>query len=372
MGGLNRSKTRVSSEDNQDHQASKKQVANASFARIMSYYSPKVLMVVTFFTAFGVAAAFPLIGWFSARMQFVLYNYQYVDEDTYNENRAAAIWQWVLLTFVISCLIGIERISIGVAGENLTLAVRKLLLRSIIYKQLCWFDNESRAPGVLLTNFAEDITLLNGMTTESVILIIEPIMTMVVGVIIGCYFSWEITLICVGLSPLVFAGVVAMSRLQFGIKAGKQDGQDKEADPYEKANALLSEVVLNYKTIQSFGNDNIESIFEKFGGYLSIPLEQNIGNAHKAGVSYGYSQCVRIIFISISYYLGTIILQYTDKKPEAVFTAINILNMAATSAGLSVGNLPSMARAKASAQKIFRIIDEASSLDVREAHKAEI
>jgi len=53
--------------------------------------------------------------------------------------------------------VAIERIGMGVAGENLTFSVRKELIRALLYKQLSWYDSESRAPGILCTNFAEDI-----------------------------------------------------------------------------------------------------------------------------------------------------------------------------------------------------------------------
>lgn len=39
-------------------------------------------------------------------------------------------------------------------------------------------------------------------------------------------------------------------------------------------------------------------------------------------------------------------------------------------AGMSISNLPSIQRAKSSARKIFKVIDEKSELDVREGKKS--
>jgi hypothetical protein len=55
-----------------------------------------------------------------------------------------------------------------------------------------------------------------------------------------------------------------------------------------------------------------------------------------------------------------------------MFTAINIMQLASQSAGMAAANVPSMARARDSAKKIFAIIDEKSNLDVREGKKASI
>jgi hypothetical protein len=49
-------------------------------------------------------------------------------------------------------------------------------------------------------------------------------------------------------------------------------------DDYSKANGLLSELIINYKTVISLGKPNIEFIVQKFEGYLVGPMEKRIGN----------------------------------------------------------------------------------------------
>jgi hypothetical protein len=46
--------------------------------------------------------------------------------------------------------------------------MRKKLFTGILYKDIKWFDNKHNSPGVLTTLLAEDITLLNGLTTETI------------------------------------------------------------------------------------------------------------------------------------------------------------------------------------------------------------
>lgn len=75
-------------------------------------------------------------------------------------------------------------------GENLTFSVRKQLFNGIIYKHLAWFDNKDRAPGILSNVLSEDVTLLNGLTTEVISLLIESFLALVIGMIISLIFSW--------------------------------------------------------------------------------------------------------------------------------------------------------------------------------------
>jgi ABC-type multidrug transport system fused ATPase/permease subunit len=123
-----------------------------------------------------------------------------------------------------------------------------------MYKQLSWFDSESRAPGVLTGVLSEDISLLNGMTTETIVVMVEAVMGLAFGVLIGIYFCWIQTLVVLLFSPILITGAIALSRLSWGNKGGgKSEGSFKAADAYEKANALLSDIVMNYKTVTSFG-----------------------------------------------------------------------------------------------------------------------
>jgi hypothetical protein len=87
----------------------------------------------------------------------------------------------------------------------------------------------------------------------------------------------------------MIVGVIALSRLAWGNKGGKAAGSVKEIDVYDKANALLSDVVINYKTVISFGENNVEAIFSKFSYLMQDPLAKKVHNAHVAGFFYGYS-----------------------------------------------------------------------------------
>ena len=53
----------------------------------------------------------------------------------------------------------------------------------------------------------------------------------------------------------MLGGTYAMSRINWGKKGkGSRDNAgDKEVDEYEKSNALLSDMILNYRTVISLG-----------------------------------------------------------------------------------------------------------------------
>jgi ABC-type multidrug transport system fused ATPase/permease subunit len=98
-------------------------------------------------------------------------------------------------------------------GENLIYKIRNMLFENIIYKDINWFYKKSNSPGVLSNILSEDITLLNGLTTETVSILLEAIFTLVIGFSMSCYFSWRMALISLATVPLVIIGAYITIKL---------------------------------------------------------------------------------------------------------------------------------------------------------------
>lgn len=172
---------------------------------------------------------------------------------------------WCGLTLVLGVLVGVfqflQRYLFSYLGENLTLKVRKLLYASIIYKHLYWFDSKDKAPGVLSNVLSEDITLLNGLSTESSAIIAESICTLALGIAISLYFSWRMALITIAMIPVIVMGGLLSVKLTAKAKGiatlGGNGKTDSDIDYYKESNALLSDSIMNFRTVIAFGPKNI-------------------------------------------------------------------------------------------------------------------
>ncbi len=134
----------------------------------------------------------------------------------------------------------------------------------------------------------------------------------------------------------------------------------------------MSDVILNYKTVISFGEKNINSVIMKYEQLLDEPASKRIRTSHIAGFFFGYSQAARMVFVGVVFYLGTLAIRKMGQKSDDVFISIWILFSCAMGAGSSMSNVPSVNKAKQSAGKIFEITDERSTLDVRSATDTQI
>jgi ABC-type multidrug transport system fused ATPase/permease subunit len=141
--------------------------------------------------------------------------------------------------------------------------MRGKLFASMIRKNISWFDSKTRAPGVLTTCLTQDVPLLNGLTAESLGILLEALFGITISCAICFIFSWQLGFIAGVLSPLMILGGLGMGKLQW--KTGYAEGQTNQA------NALLNDVILNYRTVISFGEKNVQFILEKYDDLLIEP-----------------------------------------------------------------------------------------------------
>ncbi len=92
------------------------------------------------------------------------------------------------------------------------------------------------------------------------------------------------------------------------MKPGQRTEKQTEDDPYNKSNALLSDIIMNYRTVISFGEKNVDYLLDKFDILLEEPRAFGIKNAHISGFYFGYSQMIRFSFVGVIYYIAAIFI----------------------------------------------------------------
>jgi len=117
-----------------------------------------------------------------------------ITNKSYNEyvNDNVDNYVWIIcgmggLTLLFSF---ISKFSFSLLGENVTLKIRFDLYRSILRKNIGWFDEAGNSPSVLTSAMAEDTSIINGVSTESLAAILESLFSILVGVGIGFYYCW--------------------------------------------------------------------------------------------------------------------------------------------------------------------------------------
>lgn len=106
---------------------------------------------------------------------------------------------------------------------------------------------------------------------------------LICGMILGFSYSWKVSLIALGCTPFMVLGGSINAKFQAGMSSF-----DEEA--YKDANLLAGDSINNYRTVASFGHDDI--IVKEYDKYIEIPTRTAIKKAHCIGFWFGFSQFV--------------------------------------------------------------------------------
>lgn len=244
----------------------------------MKYYEPTWVLILSFIAPAISSTAFPLFGLVFTRILFIIMQPQ--RDDFYAE-----LNKWTLYFIGVCCLMAFggmfTKMIYTKGGEKCTYNIREKVFESILHKHVWWFDTQETSAGVISNVLSEKMSKINGMTTESISVLIEAFLTIAIGIMVSCIYSWQVALITLAISPMQILGTFAMARLQW------RRGEDEDA--YKRSNALLSEIIMNYRTIVGFGAKNIDAIMDEYRSHIYLPNRAAVKKAHISGFFFGYS-----------------------------------------------------------------------------------
>ena len=120
----------------------------------------------------------------------------------------------------------------------------------------------------------------------------------------------------------------------------------------------MVDVIFNYRTVVSFGQRNVDRILDRYDDMLQEPSSQRMCNAHIAGAAFGYSLCIRFVYIGVVFYVGSIFIREMTLNSQNVYLAVLVIFTSALGAGSAMASVPNAASAFESATRIFKIIDD--------------
>jgi ABC-type transport system involved in Fe-S cluster assembly fused permease/ATPase subunit len=133
-----------------------------------------------------------------------------------------------------------------------------------------------------------------------------------------------------------------------------------DATLIKEANLLCGDAIVNYKTVQSFGNEDL--LVDKYKELL-YPVQQASYSQHiMAGFGMGFSQLANFGLQAGMFFFASIFIErdHPNLKVEDVFTALFCIMFSASWLGSSLSLGPDVGKATGAASKIFTIMEDPS------------
>jgi len=129
-----------------------------------------------------------------------------------------------------------------------------------------------------------------------------------------------------------------------------------EDEQMKEANILAGDAISNFRTIMSFGNDDM--IIERYDALMLDAHRNSIKKAHFIGFMYGMSQFGQnALFAALYYAMAQFNVHYEASNPMDQMTAIFCIFYGAAAAGNAQQFGPDIGKAKVAGTKIFNVID---------------
>jgi ATP-binding cassette subfamily B (MDR/TAP) protein 1 len=207
-----------------------------------------------------------------------------------------------------------------------------------------WLDLPRNSAGSLSARLASDCKNVNGLNTTYVAILIQNISNLVSGIIIAFVYEWRTSLVALGLIPfMIVSGAIQMA-FTTGFSA-------KTDVAYKDSSALITESMINIRTVTSFGYENM--ILDKYSEKLRLPYQIGVKKGNISGVLFGFSQFIMYVVFALIFFLGAVFIRDNNLNIADVFTAIYSIMFAGMTAGNNSHFMPDVAAAKNSASNIF-------------------
>jgi ATP-binding cassette subfamily B (MDR/TAP) protein 1 len=240
-------------------------------------------------------------------------------------------------------------------AENLSTKLRVDFFRKLLKMHIGWHDKQENNAAALTTKLAKDCTLVNTLTSTVLGVTIQSFSSFVTGMAIAFAASWQLTLVTLGISPLLFASGYLEANMWKGFSS-------ESGEAYKEAGTFIGETVINMRTVASFGKEG--NILRSYSRKLDIPLQEGIKGGRKAGFLFGFSQFAKFGTFALVFYVGAIFQQHIGLSFQDMFQAIFGVMFAAMGSGNATQFMPDVGGAKAAAISLFETIDTKPEIDI--------
>ncbi|GKZ84689.1 GTPase-activating protein [Aspergillus niger] len=135
--------------------------------------------------------------------------------------------------------------TIAVSASKLVLRARSHLFRSLIRKDLHFFEDKDHSVGALMSFLSSGTRKVTGVSGMSLGLVAESVVMLATGIIVGCIFGWKLGLAATATVP----PIAGSSFIQFRTVAQV----DKYLQRDTNAVAVAHEAFSRIKTVTAFG-----------------------------------------------------------------------------------------------------------------------
>ncbi|KAI0989395.1 hypothetical protein GJ496_009361 [Pomphorhynchus laevis] len=242
------------------------------------------------------------------------------------------------------------------SGAKLTKRLRQNVFRSIVNREIAFFDKDENSVGKLCTLLSNEASAVQGATGIRIGTMLSGLSILLVGVVIAFVVGWQLSLVILAFVPvLIFAGILSMK-----VMAGFDSGDKVHL---ESTGRIIIESTSNIRLVKQLRQENY--FYQKFKEHVDQVCQRNLKRAIITGFLFGFSQGSVFFAIAATYYAGSIFIDKGYMTSEDLMLVFGTLLFGAMAVGQSQAMAPDFGKALDAAKKIYAVLETKTLIDSR-------
>ncbi|CAF2118380.1 unnamed protein product, partial [Rotaria magnacalcarata] len=259
---------------------------------------------------------------------------------------------WLVIMGCAIIVVGYFQVALwSIACERQTRRLREILFRSILSKEMAYFDTNKS--GQLSTRLADDVNKVHDGIGDKVGSALQFIASFIVGLILGFVKGWKLTLALLSVSPVLVVSAAILTRITATMTS-------QELKAYAKAGAIAEEVFSSIRTVFAFNGAAYEST--RYEKHLRSAKISGIRKGGLNGVLMGIVWCMIFCTYALGFWYGAKLVREDNFSVGGILIVFFSMITAMFGLGQAAPHLQSVAQARGAAYILWKIIDTPSKI----------
>ncbi len=253
----------------------------------------------------------------------------------------------LLAVFAVSGLFTATRAySFNVAGERVVARLRAQLYEALMRQEVAFFDE--RRTGELTSRLASDTTVLQNAVTTNISMLLRFGSMGIGALVILVWTSWQLTLVMLGIVPVVAIGMIFYGRM---LRALSRKVQDAAA----RASEVAEETLAGIRTVRAFAAERVET--QRYGSAVQEAFEVAKERARLGATFQGVAGFAAYAAIAAVLWVGGLLTVRGEMTFGALTSFLLYTMTVAFSIGFLSGVYEDLMRAVGASERVFQLLD---------------
>ena len=316
------------------------------------YRNKKMIIFLASLGAFMSGAVMPLAGF---NLSNCINAFSSGDKDKIKKRGLLHAMLYLVIAVCASAFIFIKIRHFRIIGSHLSCQMRKLVINKYLNMHMGFFDREENSPGALLARLSIDTTQLHCLILIMIGDIVQTSGCVIIGFVLGLLKDYRLMLIALCFMPFIIVSAVLSNFT-------KQGGRNSYRDINIEAGGILSECVINTKTIFSF-NFQKEAV-RMYIHVLDAAKKDFLRDSFFKGILIGIGLFSTFCSKATIYHFASVFIRNESLAFEDMTICVALSVTISMGCANGLKGIVWIGKATKSFDSIFRVLDSQSEINV--------